>query len=200
MKYADWVGRIYGRYTVLEAVFQDGRNQLRCKCTCGAEHVVRPDRLARNKSGCLECNPSAKVKHNRSFSPGYNTWHAMHKRCRGTTTSDYTKRGITVCERWASFEKFFADMGPKPSAKHSLDRINNDGNYEPDNCRWATPVEQARNRRSTRNITHEGKTQCVMAWAQEIGVRFDTLSQRIERGLPLAKCLTPGHLKSKLTA
>ena len=90
--------------------------------------------------------------HGRSYTPEYRTWHSMKARCSPTATGkhrrNYYERGIRVCQRWLnSFENFFEDMGERPSPMHSIDRIDNDGNYEPSNCRWSTPVEQIANQR-----------------------------------------------------
>lgn len=87
------------------------------------------------------------------FHVEYNTWCAMHTRCRNSkhpSWGNYGGRGIAVCRRWTAFEAFLGDMGPRPSDKYSIDRINNDGNYEPGNCRWATRSEQQRNKRRAR--------------------------------------------------
>ena len=86
-----------------------------------------------------------------------------------------------MCERWSSFLNFYADMGPRPSPNHSLDRLNNDGNYEPDNCRWATQAEQQRNRSTTVLITINGVTKCAADWADEKGISRETVSQRMRR-------------------
>lgn len=93
---------------------------------------------------------SNRAIHGRSKTPEYNVWIKIKQRCfnkNGKDYPDYGGRGITVCDRWLTFENFFSDMGERPSPTYSIDRINNDGNYEPRNCRWATPNQQARNRR-----------------------------------------------------
>lgn len=102
----------------------------------------------------------------------------------------YGGRGITVCERWRiSFEAFYADMGPRPSPQHSVERIDNSGNYEPGNCKWATPLEQQRNTRFNRLITFRGETLCLAEWAGRVGVLPKTLGKRI-RKWPLERALT----------
>ena len=94
----------------------------------------------------------------------------------------YGGRGIKVCDRWQQFENFLADMGLKPSAKHSIDRVDVDGNYEPGNCRWATATEQARNTRQNRLVTVDGVTRCVAEWAEVNGIKYVTVKMRLRSG------------------
>lgn len=117
--------------------------------------------------------------------PEYFAWHAMMSRCYRKyhqSYRNYGARGITVCSRWHSYENFLADMGRRPSTQHSLDRIDNDGNYEPDNCRWATYKEQQRNKRTSAHITIDGRTQTVSDWADEMGVSRNRIQSRINIG------------------
>lgn len=125
----------------------------------------------------------------------YRSWLHMRNRCRLKTSpkySSYGGRGITVCDKWfGSFESFLADMGLKPSPKHSLDRIDNDGNYEPDNCRWATSTEQSRNRRSSLVITANGKTLTLIEWSERSGIKSATIRKRlVELGWPADEAVT----------
>jgi hypothetical protein len=126
----------------------------------------------------------ARRSHGQSKTTTYNAWVAMRSRCYKRTDkyySHYGGRGIRVCDRWLLFENFYTDMGPRPSPDHSLDRINNDGNYGPDNCRWATQAEQQRNRSNTVLITINGVTKCAADWADEMGMLRETLSRRMRR-------------------
>lgn len=113
----------------------------------------------------------------------YRTWQAMMRRCYKPADSffaDYGGRGIKVCNRWHSFVNFLTDMGPKPSTGHSIDRYpDKDGNYTPGNCRWATMKQQARNTRRNRLVTYKGRTQCVAAWGEELGISERLLRQRL---------------------
>lgn len=119
-----------------------------------------------------------------SSSREYYVWAAMKQRCdnpKNKAFENYGGRGIAVCKRWArSFANFIADMGPKPTPEHSLERENNNGNYEPSNCYWATRSEQSRNRRSNIQITIDGKTQCLQDWCNEYGINRKTVLSRIE--------------------
>lgn len=113
-------------------------------------------------------------KHGCCYTPEYKTWEGIKKRCynrNGKFYARYGGRGIKVCERWLhSFENFAADMGAKPSPEHQIDRINNDGDYAPENCRWATRTEQARNKANSVFVTIAGETMSLAAWYEKLGV------------------------------
>jgi hypothetical protein len=113
----------------------------------------------------------------------------MKDRCgnaKNRSYADYGGRGIRVCDRWLDpengFMNFYSDMGPRPSDKHSIDRIDNDGNYFLENCRWTTRTEQCRNRRSNVMLTHNGKTQCVKDWEEELNLNRSTVRNRLKAG------------------
>lgn len=149
-------------------------------------HYQRPDGPVRVCKQCVLDRP----RHSRT----YQAWADMKSRCsnpRQPKFAYYGGRGITVCERWLKFENFLADMGEAPEGL-TLDRINNDGNYEPSNCRWATRFEQSNNTRLTSRITFNGATLSRSEWARRLGISSDTLAHRLKRGWPLEKALHPG--------
>jgi hypothetical protein len=128
-----------------------------------------------------------------SVTKEYNAWAAMLKRCRNPSHPLFPRwggRGITVCERWEKYEQFIADLGPRPQG-HTLERINNDGNYEPGNVRWATPADQQRNTRRTRFLTHQDVTLCITDWAARLGFKTSAaLSKRLRNGWSVSRALT----------
>ena len=128
---------------------------------------------------------------------GYTSWTNMRARCNNPTSDRYPfygARGIRVCKRWDSFKSFMEDMGPRPSKAHSIDRIDNNGHYEPGNCRWATKKEQARNRRSSKFLEHGGVSKTAAEWAELAGVSQSTLCEAmVTRGMSLSTFLERHH-------
>jgi hypothetical protein len=125
--------------------------------------------------------------------PEYVVWMKMFDRCRNPRVHNYHRyggRGITVCERWSNYPAFLEDMGRRPSNLHRIERINNDGHYTPENCRWATRSEQARNRRSNHRLTFNGRTLTMIEWSEELGLPLFTLCRRIYQGWSVERALT----------
>ena len=154
-QFKDRAGEKFSRWAAVMLVgFKRGRAFWLWKCDCGSLAVVEAHAVACGLSkscGCLQ--RESVTTHGASYSPEYHTWLSIIARCfnkNATRYSDWGGRGITMCDEWReSFEMFFAHVGPRPSSSHSIDRIDNDGNYEPGNVRWATPAQQASNRRRT---------------------------------------------------
>lgn len=134
-------------------------------------------------------------RHGGYRSPEYKSWQGMLRRCASPSDprwKDYGGRGIAVCQRWqSSFEAFLADMGRRPSLRHSIERIDNQGPYSADNCRWATKREQARNRRTNRLVEIEGEELCLAELAERHGLKIGTLHRRLKMGERLPFALRP---------
>lgn len=153
-KFIDLTNEKFGRLTVVERVENNRFNQTqwKCICDCGKEKIVQT--LILRNGHCKSCGcffDESHRTHNMYKTVMYQIHHGMISRCR--YHKDYHGRNITVCERWSGpngFLNFLEDMGERPSDKHSIERINNDGNYEPSNCKWATTYEQKLNKRSTK--------------------------------------------------
>jgi hypothetical protein len=184
----------YGRLTVLELVRDDkNARRWRCVCDCGKEHTATSQALQAGSvqsCGCLRretTSTTGKASRRHGYcsggkvAPEWKSWYAMRSRC--TRTYDvaygaYAGKGIEVCERWLhSFENFLADMGPKPKdgKRYSIDRIDNTKGYFPENCRWATYLQQNNNRTCCIQITSQGVTLTVSQWAKKLGVCFGTV-------------------------
>lgn len=144
------------------------------------------------------------VTHGMSKTPMYKAWHTMKTRCSGKaigkTRKTYFERGIRVCDRWQKFENFLDDMGLPPGNDYSIDRIDNDGDYEPGNCRWATWEQQANNTSTNHVVEFHGQSKTVAQWAKEVGIKPNTLLHRLRRGIALERAMhkrMPPNRKSR---
>lgn len=178
-------GKSYGRLTVVEVAGKQGGQLLwLCQCECGNLTKVTGGDLRRGTT--VSCGCYRKSAGGMIGSTEYRTWKEMKRRCYNKNNPDYHNyggRGIVICDKWReSFTAFYADMGPKPFPEATIDRIDNDGNYEPSNCRWASPMEQGANMRKNRWITYNGETLHVRAWARKLGIPHCTILQRLNRG------------------
>lgn len=199
-KRLDLTGERYGYLVALEWIdYVPSSSRWRCICDCGNTTIVRANslRIGRTQScGCLhkELLSERSTIHGMSQTLIYKTWLNLKTRCLNSNSPNFVNyggRGITICQRWQdSFEYFFADMDSRPSPNHTIERINNDGPYSPDNCTWALPYQQARNMRTNRRITFEGETKCLADWAKEYNLLYTTLLYRIKAGWPIEKALT----------
>lgn len=193
-KYSVDIGDVFGLLTVTTSPHSiRGRMHVTCVCECGGIKNVWPVNLARGVVRSCGCLPRVKFgeKHSRfrhglSNSLEYHSWSGMKSRCYNPSNAAYKNyggRGIKVCDEWLqSFNSFMRDMGKKPSPKHSIDRINNNGDYEPGNCRWADDTAQARNKRNNRLITVLGVTGTAGMWSDISGLTQSAIKHRIKRG------------------
>lgn len=182
------------RYGLLTAVTFVGRDKHRgafwlFKCDCGKEKVILANNVRRGLSvscGCYQKKTMSvrNTTHGLSHKiPEYKSWTEMRARCLNPDSSAYPNyggRGIKVCKRWDKFKNFLEDMGPRPSLLHSLDRWpDNDGDYKPSNCRWATDKEQNRNKRNNFIVNYKGQEMCLAEAADQCGIDSRTLWKRI---------------------
>lgn len=183
-------GKTFGTMLVIACVGIRRKFRLwKCKCVrCGNEALLETNRLSRP----CRCEWLPKKRTGTTYPVERATWSHMKQRCINPNFKDYDKyggRGISVCEAWlASFDAFLRDMGPRPPDKHSIDRIDSNGNYEPSNCRWATFSEQNKNRRNNRYFTHNGQRLCLQDWARVLNINAMTLSQRLKK-MPFAEAI-----------
>ena len=197
----DLSGRKFGKLTVL-GINRERPTRIRwnCLCECGKATAVDTTSLKSGRTqscGCLRLPAvhAACFTHGRTGTYLHRTWGLIIQRCENPNNPSYGRyggRGIRVCKRWReSFEAFLEDMGERPSDSHTVERENNNGNYEPGNCYWATRTEQARNRRSSRLIEFDGKAMTAAEWGEVTGIGSWNIRQRIDRyGWPVEKALT----------
>lgn len=196
--------QIFGRLKPIERVMsttKGGRKvyKWRCVCDCGNETQVVISDLKRGKTkscGCLnrEIVSKTSMKHGMSKTIEFNIWRGIKQRCNNKKCSTYKyygNLGVKICDRWLnSFENFYKDMGDIPSKNHSIDRIDVNGDYSPENCRWSDSKTQSRNKKFNHNVTFNNETMCIAAWAEKLSIKYSTLSDRILRGWTIEKALT----------
>lgn len=200
------LGKRFGRLTVIERVNNDSRGGSRwlCKCECGNTKEVGYNNLSSGQvksCGCLrrETSGNRNKTHGLSRTRLYNIYTHMIDRCYRKTDkryNDYGGRGITVCEEWLSdflnFYNWSINNGYEQSL--SIDRINNNGNYEPTNCRWVTNKEQCRNYSRNVSLTYNNETHCLIEWSEILGISYHTIKRRYKKGLPIEQVLSKRKL------
>lgn len=193
-------GHIFGKLIVLYLhEVRKGNAYWMCRCDCGNTKPIGRGALFAGADSC-GCEGRKRIgnrqrTHGMTESAEYEIWATMIQRCTNPNAinyADYGGRGISVCESWMnSFVEFYAAVGPRPSKQHSIDRYPDpNGNYEPGNVRWATRVEQQRNRRVNRMATIDGETHCVTEWAELKGVPIRRVQSRLKRGWSIEKALS----------
>ncbi len=186
------VGQPFGRWTIAGPIISHGRKTLvLCECQCGTKKTIRTDALSSGDSmscGCWarEFHKDRLTTNDLSRTTEYRTWWHIIDRCYNPDNpsyDDYGGRGIGVCDRWRySVEDFVLDVGKRPSPDLELDRINNNGNYEPSNVRWTTRTVQARNTRRNRHAEFNGIIMCLSEWCEILGVSRETIRTPLNRG------------------
>lgn len=190
--FKDLTGQRFGKWTVTSRANVHRKSAYwNCVCDCGNHSVVYGSDLRTGRSTrCVACGNAS---HGMSKTPEYKIWLGIRTRCECPTATGYQWYGAigrTVSDEWKSFETFYHDMGQRPSPRHSIERVNNSLGYSKSNCIWATRPEQMRNMGRNHMITFEGRTQCLQAWADELGINKSTLRKRLKRGWSLERAFT----------
>lgn len=203
INFLDLTGQRFGRWTVQSIASSDGnRVRWNCLCDCGGTKTVTTGKLRNGESsscGCFrrENSRDMALRHGHAR-PGqvtkvFRAWQLIRGRCSDPTNNRfflYGARGIKVCERWLVFENFLADMGEPPSAQHSIDRLDGNGDYEPRNCRWATPAEQGRNKRNNLRIEWNGEIRCSSEWCEQFGWPRRVIDDRLRKGWTIERTMS----------
>lgn len=200
-KIIDLSGKVFSRLTVISYSHTNkyGGACWLCICVCGKNKIINYSSLIQGLSKSCGCLHKERISetlktHGLTRTKEYRAWIFMKHRCYNENDKrykDYGGRGINVCNRWIdSFENFLADMGQAPSPKHSIDRKENDGNYEPGNCRWATQKEQQNNKRNIIHVTYNKETLCLNSFCKKYKLKYTTIYSRLKRGWSIEKTLT----------
>lgn len=197
-------GQAFGRWLVLARAPRKNSKSTywRCSCSCGQEREVRGSALTAGTTsscGCFrqETSSARSTTHGKTNTSLYHIWCGIKARCLKPTDpayKNYGGRGITLCQRWLSFERFASDVGPRPDCKAHLDRINNEKGYSPSNCRWSTPKDNSRNRRGNVLVLYQGRRMTVMEASELSGIPHARLYARVQRNCPASKLFTKGKL------
>jgi len=192
-KFINLSGQKFGKLTVISRAESNKHGNVRwnCECNCGTSTTVQSGDLKNGHTTSCGCN---KKTHGMTHTKEYRIWSTMIQRTRNPNDHayhDYGGRGIKVCDRWLLFENFFGDMGNAPGEEYSIDRINNELGYSPENCRWATRKQQCNNTRRNRLITYNGETKTLSQWAEAVGISAQVIWYRINKlGWEVEKTLT----------
>jgi len=212
---AQLTGKRFGKLTVVKRIGSKNRRSLwLCYCDCGKTRKATTHDLGQfGVSACTRCTKEAQYKKTakaltgrmlykgdpkyratigKTPTPTYAVFKSMHDRCKYKSNASYHAygcRGIIVCKRWDSFKNFVDDMGLRPDGM-TLDRIDNEGNYEPNNCRWVTPKTNARKRRNSNILTYKAESLCIAEWAEKMGVGWGVIDGRIKRGWSVEESIT----------
>lgn len=195
--FTDLTGKQFREWTVdsFHGRSTKGKYYYWCVCSCGNKDSIRSDYLTDGISTSCGCVKNYPVHGDCSSgrTPEYRTWCSMKSRCLLTSNSrfsDYGGRGIKVCPEWIeNYTQFLSDVGRRPTPQHTIHRIDNDGNYEPRNVRWATKVEQQNFRRNSVRLSFNGREQGVSEWSRELGISRHTIHNRLQRGLSIERVL-----------
>jgi hypothetical protein len=186
----DIIDQKFGRLTVIRYL---GNKKWLCRCDCGGEARVLTSNITSGNSQSCGCQRrETHFKHGMSDTKIYRIWQQMIRRCEvphDPAYANYGGRGISVCPEWHEFSRFIADVGIRPEGLQ-LDRIDNNGNYEPDNWRWVTAKINRNNQRNNRIIEFGGYSRTIAEWADALGVNYRTLNNRLNRGWPVERALT----------
>jgi hypothetical protein len=212
-KMIDWTGQKIGRLTVVSVDSKDihGHYKWKCVCECGNEVIVFSDNLKKGHTqscGCIHSEVTSKIKTThglRNSSPIYNVWCSMKQRCNDKNCKSYPNyggRGISICERWNDFKNFSDDMFPTYKKSLTIDRINVNGNYEPNNCRWATQKTQMNNTRRNVFIEYNGEIDTVTNICNKYSINYTTIQSRVRNlGYSYEKAFSiPTKQRKKRTA
>lgn len=176
-------GQKFNSLTVIKEIEKSRyMRQILCRCSCGKEIVVRVYDLGRNKTcGCIR--QRGNPKHGLSKTPEYAAWKSIKTRCYDPNFIEYQHyggRGIKVCDEWKDdFQAFYSYIGPRPGSGYSVDRIDNNGDYEPGNVKWSTKSEQHRNTRQNLIVTYRGESRPLVEWVEELGLNYSAVHQRL---------------------